>query len=101
MVAAELRAKLELPDGFRFDWTGLAASDTQGRARAFASLAGDDPTAGPRRSSPTDGLRRLMTAGRWTLWDGRPFLPHRVLVVGLASGTNCLPEVIHVGRPIP
>ena len=31
MVAVELRAKLELPDGFRFDWTGLAASDTQGR----------------------------------------------------------------------
>lgn len=41
MVADELRRKLELPDGFRFDWTGLAAGDTQGRARAFASLVGE------------------------------------------------------------
>ena len=39
------------PDGFRFDWTGLAASDTQGRAGAFASLAADDQRlTGPKRS---------------------------------------------------
>ncbi len=39
IVADELREKLELPDGFRFDWTELAAGDTQGRARATHSLA--------------------------------------------------------------
>lgn len=38
IVAAELRDKLELPDAFRFDWTGLAAGDTQGRARSAHSL---------------------------------------------------------------
>lgn len=38
LVAAELREKLELSDGFRFDWTGLRASDVQGRARAAQSL---------------------------------------------------------------
>ena len=38
IVADELRAKLELPDSFRFEWTELAAGDTQGRARAAYSL---------------------------------------------------------------
>ena len=39
IAAAELRTKLELPADFGFDWTELAASDTQGRARAFGALA--------------------------------------------------------------
>ena len=40
IVADELRTKLELPESFRFEWTELAAGDTQGRARAFQSLTG-------------------------------------------------------------
>ena len=31
LFANELRRKLDLPDDFAFDWSGLAASDVQGR----------------------------------------------------------------------
>ena len=31
LFANELRRKLDLPDNFAFDWSGLAASDVQGR----------------------------------------------------------------------
>ena len=42
LFADELRRKLELPADFAFDWSGLAASDVQGRARAFGSLVAED-----------------------------------------------------------
>lgn len=38
--ASEIRRKLDLQDDFGFDWSGLAASDVQGRARGFQSLTG-------------------------------------------------------------